>query len=127
MKAFSKLLAAVVALPLLLGACEQKAQEASSEAKAEPAAEKALRQAVTVDGSGFHPEKVTAAAGQNVTLVFRRVTDATCAKQVVFKDLGIRKDLPLNEDVEVTVTAKSPALTFACGMDMLRGSVVVGQ
>lgn len=84
-----------------------------------------LRQTVTVDGAGFHPEKITAKAGQSVTLVFRRVTDATCAKQVVFKDLGIRKELPLNQDVEVQLTAKTPALTFVCGMDMLRGSLVV--
>jgi len=123
MNKFTSVLAAV-ALPALAFACNQTQAQASPEAKPAPA-DTALRQTVNVDGSGFHPAQISAKSGQKVTLVFHRTTDSTCAKQVVFKDLGIRKELPLNQDAEVTVTAKSPELTFACGMDMLRGSVVV--
>ena len=44
----------------------------------------------------------------------------------MFPDLGIRRDLPLGVPVAVDVTAPASGnLTFACGMDMLRGSVVV--
>jgi plastocyanin domain-containing protein len=130
---------ALVALPLGLAACRQKPEQAPSDdvarASASPAvlsrpgasavAAEGLRQTVTVDGEGFHPATLHAHAGQNVTLVFRRVTDATCAKQVVFSESGVRKDLPLGEDVAVTVVAKGPEVKFACGMDMLKGTVVV--
>jgi len=113
------------ALALSAPGCSKKPTEPSSETQGQPASGAALRQVVTVDGAGFHPAEISAKPGQAVTLVFHRVTDDTCAKQVVFGDAGIRKDLPLNQDVEVTVTAKRPALGFACGMGMLHGSVVV--
>lgn len=84
----------------------------------------ALRQPVMVDGAGFHPSEIRARAGQKLTLVFHRVTDSTCAKRVVFKDLGLVWDLPLHQELEVSVIATEAPIEFACGMGMLRGTVV---
>src|SRR5512141_12807 len=62
------------------------------------------RVTVEVTQDGFVPKEIPAKAGQAITLVVTRKTDLTCAKQIVFADLGVQKDLPLNQAVEVTVT-----------------------
>jgi plastocyanin domain-containing protein len=115
----------VVALALSIGGCSRSEAHASPAATTTtPLSGPAVRQTITVDGAGFHPTRVSAKAGQTVTLVFRRVTDATCGTEVVFKDLGIKKALPLNQDVEIKLQAKGSPIGFACGMDMMKGSIV---
>ena len=81
---------------------------------------------ITVDGKGYHPAVVRAAAGSTLRLTFRRTEDDGCGQQLVFPTLDVRKDLPLDEPVVVEV--KVPAtgtVAFTCGMDMLQGVVVV--
>lgn len=84
------------------------------------------RVSVEVTQQGFVPKDIPAKVGQAVTLVVTRKTDLTCAKQIVFADLGVQKALPLNQAVEITVTpTKAGDLRFACGMDMIAGKLVV--
>ena len=65
-------------------------------------------------------------AGVPVRITFTRKTDATCGTEVVFPDYKINKKLPLNEPVAVEFTPqKAGAVNFTCGMEMLRGQVVV--
>jgi Cu+-exporting ATPase len=55
-----------------------------------------------------------------------RKTDKTCGTEVVFPSLGIRRVLPLNEPVVIEFTPKSSGeIGFVCGMNMLRGALVV--
>lgn len=70
------------------------------------------------------PSEIRAKAGQPITLVVTRKTDLTCAKQIVFADLGVQKDLPLNQAVEVTVTPTKGDIRFACDMDLVAGKLV---
>lgn len=84
---------------------------------------------IAVTENGFEPADVAVPSGKPVTLVFDRKTDKTCAKQVVL-DLGdgkpVTKDLPLDQPVEVAATfPKAGKLTYACGMDMFHGTIVV--
>ena len=79
---------------------------------------------VTVTPAGFQPSHLSLRQGVPAEVTFLRTTDATCAKEVVFPSLGIRKKLPLNQPVVVTFTPKSGEIGFVCGMNMLRGSVV---
>jgi plastocyanin domain-containing protein len=82
--------------------------------------------AVTVDGDGFSPSRVTVPKGAEVRLVFTRTTDATCAKAVAFPELGITKDLPLKEPVAIVVAgAKAGTYTFQCGMGMYESKLVI--
>jgi plastocyanin domain-containing protein len=89
----------------------------------------ASRLAIKITEKGFEPADVNVPAGKPVTLVFERTTDETCAKQVIMTlDDGqkIEKSLPLNTPVEIAATfSKLGKLTYACGMDMMHGSITV--
>jgi len=81
---------------------------------------------VAVTETGFTPATVTVPAGKPVTLVVTRKTDATCAKEIVFPEQNIRKPLPLNQAVEISLPASPKReIAYKCGMDMLSGKVVV--
>lgn len=119
----------VTALALTLGACEKNSgaqPRANTAGPAEVTAGADGRVPVTVDGEGYHPATIRAAAGRSLTLVFTRTTDETCGQQLVFPDQNIRRDLPLNRPVEVAVTVPaSGRMRFTCGMNMYQGAVVV--
>ena len=81
---------------------------------------------VTVTEQGFEPARITLRAGTPARLTFVRTSDKTCATEVVFPSLKIKRALPLNKPVEIEFTpAKTGEITFACGMNMLKGAVVV--
>ncbi len=53
----------------------------------------------------------------SVKLVVTRKTDRTCAKEIVIKDLGINRPLPLNQPVEIIFTPKKQGqIRYACAM-----------
>src|SRR5215831_11653669 len=69
--------------------------------------------AVTVDQDGFKPTSVSFRKGKDASLVFTRKVDETCATEVVFPELGIKKALPKVTPVSVTIpTDKERSLTF---------------
>ncbi|HXN34114.1 MAG TPA: cupredoxin domain-containing protein [Polyangiaceae bacterium] len=109
-------------------ACGKKS-EPSPELSPVPIAESAAFAHVAVGEHGFLPTSLAlpkGAAGSTVAVTFVRTTDETCAKEVVFPDLGIKKDLPLNKPVTVDVpTDAARTLTFQCGMAMYKGALVV--
>lgn len=79
-----------------------------------------------VTGEGFVPAEVKVKKGQPVEMVVTRTTDRTCAKQIVIKDAGISRDLPLDKAVTVSFTpAKAGKVRYACSMDMIAGVLVV--
>ena len=81
---------------------------------------------VVVSEKGYEPATVTLRAGTPARVTFVRTTDKTCGTEVVFPSLNIKRALPLNEPVVIEFTpAKSGDIAFACGMNMLHGTVVV--
>jgi plastocyanin domain-containing protein len=79
-----------------------------------------------VTSEGFVPAQVKVKAGQPVKLIVTRKTDVTCAKEIVIKDFGINKPLPLNQPVEITFTpSKKGQIRYACAMDMIAGVIIV--
>lgn len=89
-----------------------------------PAAER-IEVSVTSDGFTLaHPRAVK--VGRPVTLVVTRTTEKTCATDIVLKEFGISKPLPLNKSVEVSfVPKKAGKVHFACAMDMVSGDLTV--
>ncbi|MDB4993623.1 MAG: hypothetical protein JWM74_1055 [Myxococcaceae bacterium] len=82
--------------------------------------------AITANDKGFTPSSVTLKKGEKAELVFTRTTDATCATEVVFPEINLRKDLPLNKPVAIAVpTDTARKLTFQCGMGMFKSAVVI--
>ena len=81
---------------------------------------------VNISMVGFDPAVIEAKAGQPLKLAFFRPNAANCAREVVFPDLGIRKELPPGQTTVVDVTpSKSGPLGFECGMKMLKGQLIV--
>lgn len=81
---------------------------------------------VTADDKGFSPSSVTVPKGSNAALVFTRTSDDTCATEVVFPELNVKKELPKGKPVKIDIpTDKEQKLTFQCGMGMYKSSVVV--
>ncbi|GAB5547015.1 MAG: cupredoxin domain-containing protein [Sandaracinaceae bacterium] len=81
---------------------------------------------VTVNASGYEPSRVEVPAGSEVVLAFRRVTDEGCGQELVIASENIRRPLPLNETVEVTLTPQEAGeVRFTCGMGMYDGAIVV--
>jgi plastocyanin domain-containing protein len=86
-----------------------------------------VRLAVSVTAEGFVVAAPRALqAGQPVTLVVTRSVERTCATDIVLKDFGISRPLPLNTPVEVTfVPKKKGKVHFSCAMDMVSGDLTV--
>ena len=124
----TKALLSTLAIAVLVVACSKSETKPTADQPAPVPVPTGDRIAISVTDKGFEPENVTVPSGKPVTLVFTRKSDTTCAKEVVIPLDGqkIAKKLPLNEPVEVAVTfPKAGQVTYACGMDMLKGVVVV--
>jgi RND family efflux transporter MFP subunit len=81
---------------------------------------------VLVTERGYEPVKVTVRAGTPARITMVRTTDKTCGTEVVFPSLNIKRALPLNQPVTIEFTpTASGEIGFVCGMNMLKGSVVV--
>jgi len=82
---------------------------------------------IKVDGQGYHPSELSLPRDtETVTLRFLRVTDETCAREVVFEKQSINKKLPLNRSVDVTFDLKKESsITYGCHMNkMYRGNIL---
>jgi plastocyanin domain-containing protein len=114
------ILPALALVALVLGGCKGKA-DASKAVALPPGGVQ-----VTADEHGFTPSSVSFKKGAPATLVFVRTSDDTCATEVVFPELSIKKPLPKGQPVTVDIpTDKDQKLTFQCGMGMYKSAVVV--
>ena len=81
---------------------------------------------VKITERGFEPVSLTLRRGVPARIAFVRTTDQTCAKEIVLRDFGIKRDLPLNQLVVVTLMPnKKGEFSFTCGMNMMRGKLIV--
>jgi RND family efflux transporter MFP subunit len=81
---------------------------------------------IVVNEQGFAPANIPLRAGIPARLTFIRTTDKSCATEVAFPSLSIKRPLPLNEPVVIEFTPSgSGEVAFACGMNMLKGAVAV--
>jgi plastocyanin domain-containing protein len=82
---------------------------------------------ITVKG-GYSPDTIVVKKGQPVRLDFYRDETASCSDTVVFGDFGIARPLPAYETTPVEFTPdRAGSFTFTCGMNMLRGKLIVEE
>lgn len=81
---------------------------------------------ITVGEQGFEPATLNLRAAVPARITFVRTTDNTCATEIVFPSLKIKRALPLTQPVVIEFTPpKTGEVVFVCGMNMLKGSVVI--
>ena len=80
---------------------------------------------ITVKG-GYAPDLIVVKQGRPVRLDFYRDETASCSEEVIFGDFGIARALPAFTTTSIEFTpAKAGEFTFTCGMNMIRGKLVV--
>ena len=115
---------------LILVALERKLSSQQGRASPWPCSKSAPSIPVAADPvrvrashAGFAPSQVTLSGRHRV--VFRRI-DNTCASVVVFPELGIEKQLPLNRDVVIDLpSAAHGEFAFQCSMGKYRGKIAI--
>jgi plastocyanin domain-containing protein len=81
---------------------------------------------IEITSQGYRPMNLKLRRGVPTRVTFIRTTDATCVKEIVLPDFNIRRALPLNQPVVLSFTPrKKGTLTFVCGMNMMRGQLIV--
>jgi len=82
---------------------------------------------VVVKG-GYSPDVIVVKQGAPVKLDFYRDETASCSEEIVFGDFGIARHLPPFQTTTIEFTPETPGeFTFTCGMNMMRGKLVVEQ
>jgi plastocyanin domain-containing protein len=100
--------------------------EAQAQTKRKPAKPKTQTAAVEVNQNGYQPASLKLKKGVPARVTFIRRERSGCATEVVFPDYGIRRELTLNQSVVISFTpSKTGEFTFACGMNMVRGRLIV--
>lgn len=118
--------ALIVVIALCAAACNKTEKPSGGAAPAAQAGPTSGTVDVKADENGFSPSSITLKKGEAATLRFKRTTEDTCADKVVFPDLKITKDLPVNQPVEIAIdTKEARTLGFECGMGMYKSKVVI--
>lgn len=83
---------------------------------------------IAVTEKGFEPSTIRLKPNTPAQLTFVRQTDKTCATSVAIPEYKVSRELPLNKPVVIEFTPRSTGeFTFACGMGMLKGQVIVEE
>ena len=74
----------------------------------------------------YQPSLVQIPANKEVTLHFLREDESACSKTVVFTQLNLAYELPMNKVVTVVLPPqKEGELDFTCQMGMYRGKIII--
>jgi plastocyanin domain-containing protein len=115
-------------LLLLASACT--AEKPPAPAATAPAVPMAGKVEIKVTEGGFEPREVKAEQGKPLTLVFTRVTDATCITAIDIPDEQVKGFLlPLGRPASLTITPRKAGVErFHCtAMGMGNGKIIVTE
>jgi plastocyanin domain-containing protein len=79
---------------------------------------------IIVEG-GYKPSVIYVAKDKPRTLTFIRKDPNSCLEEIVFPDYKIKKYLPLNEQIKITLNPPHVEGDFHCGMNMFFGKVKI--
>jgi plastocyanin domain-containing protein len=75
---------------------------------------------------GYNPDVIVARPDVPLRIHFRREETSPCSEEVVFPDFGVHRHLPAFETTVIELPpAREGTYRFACGMDMMRGTLKV--
>ena len=81
---------------------------------------------VIVDGGVYTPAMIQVQSGQQLIVNFMRKDQSPCAQYVVFSELGISEELPINQAKPVVIPTDKPGeFEFTCQMGMYRGKLII--
>jgi len=87
-----------------------------------------IQQVKVLVKGGYSPDVIVVKQGAPVKLDFYRDETASCSEEIVFGDFGIARHLPPFQTTTIEFTPETPGeFTFTCGMNMMRGRLVVEQ
>lgn len=90
------------------------------------AQEPAVREIEIIVRGRYTPDRITVREGERVRLRFIRQESSSCTREVVFSSLNLRRELPPHHPVVIDLPALTPGEhEFHCGMNMVRGTIVV--
>ncbi len=80
---------------------------------------------IIVDG-GYKPSHIKIKKDKTTTLTFLRKDPNSCLEEIVIPDFKIKKFLPLNEPISVTLSPpQAGTYGIHCGMNMFHGKIIV--
>lgn len=75
---------------------------------------------------GYNPSTIVLKKGKTTTLSFLRTDKNPCLEDIVISDFKIKKNLPLNEKIDVSLKPeKTGEFEISCGMNMFHGKIIV--
>ena len=75
---------------------------------------------------GYKPEVISISKNKTTKISFLRKDPSSCLEEVVLPDFKIRKYLPLNKRVDISITPKQEGdYEIVCGMNMFHGKIKV--
>lgn len=76
--------------------------------------------------NGYEPNVIQLQKGIPTKLIFKRTNESACLAKVQSSSLAFNKELPLNQNIEITINTSKPGeYDYACGMNMFHGKVVI--
>lgn len=81
---------------------------------------------ITVENGIYQPSHIKLPANQAHTLKFLRIDPTPCASSVIFSNIEVNADLPVDSIVKVDLPAlEKGSYEFACQMRMYKGLLIV--
>jgi pyruvate/2-oxoglutarate dehydrogenase complex dihydrolipoamide acyltransferase (E2) component len=81
---------------------------------------------IVLNEKGYRPDSIKLRKDIPARLTFTRKVEGGCGTEVLIADYGIKRVLPFNQPVTVEFTPdKAGEFKFACGMDMLKGKLII--
>lgn len=75
---------------------------------------------VIVSEKGFEPNKIDVSPNSSVLMKITRKTDNTCSTSIQIPSLKVKRELPLNKTVEISLGKLAKGeIKFGCGMNMM--------
>jgi plastocyanin domain-containing protein len=83
---------------------------------------------VILGAEGYQPASFNLRKGVPARIEFVRQVEGACGEEIVIPEYGVKRELPPNKSVVVEFTPdKAGEYVFTCGMNMLRGKIVVRE